>query len=139
MALLTSANWPEVRAALDVSLTARQLPDEMIGYDLYSGRAMRRVLEQVPMAESQTGDALKRCKNAAIFYTAAYLAPAIPNITRKSIGSGDTEVAYDIDWEARATILLAAAAAELAAVLTPSEATPAMPRVFAVASGTRGW
>ena len=139
MALLMSANWPEVRAALDVSLTDRQLPDAVIGYDLYSGRAMRRVLEQVPTAESQTGDALQRCKNAAIFYCAAFLAPAIPNITRKSIGSGDMELAYDIDWEARAANLLAAAAAELAEVLTPSEATPTMPVMFAAASGTRGW
>lgn len=139
MALLTSANWPEVRAALDVSLTTRQVPDAVIAYDLYSGRAMRRVVEQVPTAESMTGDNLQRCKNAAIFYTAAYLAPAIPNITRKSIGGGDTEMAYDIDWEARAANLLAAAAAELAEVLTPTETAAAMPLMFAVASGYRGW
>ena len=137
MALLTSANWPEVRAALDVSLTTRQLPDAVIAYDLYSGRAMRRVLEQAPTAESMTGDSLLRCKNAAIFYTAAFLAPAIPNITRKNIG--DVDQSFDIDWEARAATLLAAAAAELAEVLTPSETAPAMPRMFAVASGYRGW
>jgi hypothetical protein len=137
MALLTSANWPEVRAALDVSLTTRQVPDAVIAYDLYSGRAMRRVIEQVPTAESMTGDSLQRCKNAAIFYTAAYLAPAIPNITRKNIG--DVDQSFDIDWEARAATLLAAAAAELAEVLTPSETAPAMPVVFAAASGYRGW
>lgn len=137
MALLTSANWPEVRAALDVSLTTRQVPDAVIAYDLYSGRAMRRVIEQVPTAESMTGDSLQRCKNAAIFYTAAYLAPAIPNITRKNIG--DVEQAFDIDWEARAANLLAAAAAELAEVLTPTETAAAMPLMFAVASGYRGW
>ena len=38
-----------------------------------------------------------------------------------------------------AVVVLAAAAAELAEVLTPSEATPTMPVMFAAASGTRGW
>lgn len=134
--LLTSANWPEVRAALDVSLTSGQLPDATIAYDMYSGRAVRQVLAQVADAESRTGNEFKRCVNAAIFYCAAYIAPAIPNLTRKSMG--DVDYSLNIDWRERAVKLLAAAAEELAAVLTPGESVYSIPTLFTVATGTRG-
>lgn len=138
MALLSAANYAEIRAALDVSLNDLQLPDAIIAYDMYAGRGQRQVLAAIPTAESLAGDDLLRARNAAMFYTAAFIAPAIPNIVSKSMG-GERAIQFDIDWEARADGLRAAAAEELAAIQAPEEDAPNAPTLITRVSGRRGY
>lgn len=137
MSLLSTSDFPAIRAALDVSLKTTGLPDAVIALPIYQGAAEAEVLAQDPVAESRTGAALQHVVNAAIFLTAAHLAPALPAITAETIG----KVSYqrDVDWAARAGELRSRADAELAAVLAPSTAhRPTPPSMFAVASGRRG-
>lgn len=81
MALLNSADYPAIRAAIDVSLDAATLPDSVIAMDINAGAADREVKARVPNAEAQTGDNFQRCRSAAIWLTAANIAPALPLLT----------------------------------------------------------
>lgn len=139
MALLSSADYPTVRAALDVKLTAATLADATIALPIYLGAAEAEIVRRDPLAASRTGAALQHVKNACVLLCAALLAPAMPSLTGEDIGS----YAYTrkaIDWPARAAELRLAAERELAAVLTPATVTTASrPTMFAVAAGGRGW
>ena len=137
MSLLDAADFPAIRAALDVSLKAQTLPDATIALPIYQGAAEAEVLARDPLAESRAGAALQRVVNAAIFLTAAYLAPAMPALTAETIGKYSYE--RKTDWAARAADLRQRADVELAAVLTPDVArSPRPPSLFAVARGRRG-
>ena len=105
-ALLTATHYPAIRAALEVTLTSKELPDAVIALDIYLAAAIAEVLARDPLAESRTGAALTHVTNAGVLICAAQL--------RK-----------------RADL-------ELAAVLTPTEATPSRPTMFARAPGRRG-
>jgi hypothetical protein len=80
--LLASSDWPAVRAALDITLDSAQLPDATIALDIYSGRAMREVEARVTGATGLTGDDELKVTAAAVFLTAAHIAPALPAIMR---------------------------------------------------------
>lgn len=137
MALLTTADYPAIRAALDVSLTARDLPDSVIGLAIYVGAAEAEVLVRDPLAASRTGAEQQHLVNAAVFLTAALLAPALPDLTSEHFA----EYSYNrnVDWLARAADLRRRFEAELAAVLAPDDAaTYNRPTMFTAASGTRG-
>lgn len=137
MALLTTADYPAIRAALDVSLTARDLPDSVIGLAIYVGAAEAEVLVRDPVAASRIGAEKQHLVNAAVFLTAAYLAPALPALTKERFAEYSYE--QEVDWLARAADLRRRFEAELAAVLAPNDAaTYSRPTMFTTAAGTRG-
>lgn len=135
--LLTSADYPAIRAMIDISLDSTTLPDAIIALDAYIGAGMRDVLLLDPLAESRTGTELQHARTAAIQFTAARIAPAIPRLQGETFGDYRYQL-QPVDWEARASALRAAAGAELDAYLDTGDLTSDMPTMFGVAHGSRG-
>lgn len=139
MAILSAADYPAIRAALDVSLNAQQLPDATIGQDIFVGAAEAELLRRVPDAASKTGDDLRRVKRALVWLTAALLAPSVVRITSLSVQTRDLSYSRQtFDPDEKAAELRSRAESEIAMLLTPGEATPSLPTVFTVAAGYRG-
>lgn len=138
MPILTPADYGAVRAALDLSLDARVLPDNVIALDIYLGAAERQILARDPQAPYRSDDDLIRVKNAITFLTAALIAPVVPQITNERLGD-QSYTRQPIDWAKRAEELRARAEHEILAVVEPGQPTKAvMPRLFTVAHGRRG-
>lgn len=137
---VTPGDYPAVRAAIDVSLTAAVLPDDTIGLDVYVGAAEREVRLADPLAESYSGENMERVKAAAILLTAAALCPAIPRLTSERFA--DYQYGQQaVDWAALAEHLRRRARAELSAITATDPTTRASTqrhRAFAVATGRRG-
>ena len=139
MAILSSADYPAIRAALDVSLNAQQLTDATIGQDIFVGAAEAELLRRVPDAASRTGDDLKRVERALVWLTAALLAHSVVRITSMSVQTRDLSYSrQSFDPERKAAELRGRAEAEIVMLLTPGEATPSRPTMFTVAAGYRG-
>lgn len=138
--LLTADDYPEIRAALDVSLSEAELPNAVIGRSIYVGAAMDEVIARYPTAESETDPKkIARLKRAAVLLAAARLAPAIVRITSLAITQGDRNWSRQtFDPEQRAAELRAMAEQELSALLEPGTTAPTRPPMFALASGRRG-
>lgn len=135
--LLASSDWPAVRAALDVTLNSVQLPDATIALDIYSGRAMREVEARVIGATALTGDDELKVTAAAVFLTAAHLAPAMPAIMRAESQHLAVQ-RKEMDWNRRAADLRQMAEEEIAGLLEPDTAGPYRPTLFGRARGRRG-
>lgn len=139
MALLTAAEYPAIRAAIDVSLDAVALPDAMIALSIYAPAAEAEVLRQDPAAESRTGDALRRSRDAAVFYAAERLVLRLPQIIREQVSADQgyqrqfpdpAALAADLRRRGDEAIALAMGAAAIARIY---------PVAFAAAAGRRGW
>lgn len=87
--ILTSALYPDVRAAIDTGLTVIDIPDAMIGLSIYAPTAERMVKQSDPDWATRTGDHLDALKAASVYYCAALLVLALPNITTESFGQRD--------------------------------------------------
>jgi hypothetical protein len=132
--LLDASAYPAIRAALDVTLDSAVLPDATIALPLYLGLADLEVKRRDPDWATRAGDALQHLENAAVLLTAAYLAPAIPALTREKFPDYEywgprppvTEQAKD---------LRARALAELAQ--TTGVALLPAGKFFTIARGTR--
>jgi len=135
--LLDSSDWPAIRAALDVTLDAAQLPDATIALDIYSGRAMREIQARITGATALTGDDELKVTAAAVFLTAANIAPAMPAIMRAESQHLAVQ-RKEVDWNKRAADLRQAAEEEIAGLLEPDTAGPYRPTMFARAKGRRG-
>lgn len=135
--LLSAADWPAVRAALDVTLDSSALPDATIALDIFSGEAMREVEARVTDATTLTGDDALDVTAAAVYLTAANLAPSMPSLTRASGQYLDWQ-RKGMDWNQRAAELRARAEEKIADLLEPDTAAPHLPTMFATAGGTRG-
>jgi len=135
MPLLTAADYPAIRAALDISLTSAELPDLIIGLDMYVGAAQRAIRARDPIAESRTGDDLARVRLAAMLWCAALLVPALPQIASETHGD-DTYRRQTSDPLAVALELRGRAEAELAAVLNAGTGSRT-PRPFAYTRAAR--
>lgn len=139
MAILSSSDYPAIRAALDVGLNAQQLPDATIGLDTFVGAAEAELLRRVPNAASKTGDDLKRVKRALVWLTAALLAHSVVRITSMNIQTRDLSYSRQtFDPDEKAAELRGRAEAEIGMVLEPNESTFAMPTMFTLAAGGRG-
>jgi hypothetical protein len=139
MAILTQADYPAIRAALDSKLNDQQLPDSIVELPIYRAAADQDVLDRDPQAESRTGSGADRIRRAAIFFCAARLAPVVVRITSITIQAHDLNYAKPVfDPEKRAAELRQMAEEEIAAVVAPAETTPARPTMFTTASGRRG-
>lgn len=137
MPIITSAEYPLVRAALDIRLTSTQLPDATLALAIFLGEAEREVQTRDPLWDSRTGDDEQRLKNAVCYLTAARLAPRMPELTLSSERFGDyTYQRKATDWQSLADDLVARADAEIAGVLSETPATASMPsELFTVATG----
>mgnify|MGYP003600082673 CR=1 FL=1 len=139
MTILTSTDYPAIRAALDVQLNAQTLPDATIGQDIFLGAAEAELLKRVPMAASLTGTDLARVKRALVWLTAAYLAHSVVRITSLSVQTRDLSYSRQtFDPDEKASELRSRAEAEIGMLLTPSESAPGRPTMFTLAVGTRG-
>jgi hypothetical protein len=136
--LLASSDWPAVRAALDITLDSVQLPDATIALDIYSGRAMREIEARVTGATALTGDDELKVTAAAVFLTAANLAPAMPAIMRAESQHLAVQ-RKEMDWNKRAADLRQMAEDEIAGLLEPDTTGPYRPTMFARAKGRRGF
>jgi hypothetical protein len=85
---LDAGSFDQVRACLDLSLDAASLPDELIAQPVYAPDAEAEVLERdVNAATYADGTVAKqRATNAAVFLTAARLAPSLPAIASEKLG-----------------------------------------------------
>lgn len=139
MAILTSADYPAIRAALDVGLNAQQLPDATIELDTFAGAAEAELVRRIPDAALLVDDDLKRVKRALVWLTAALLAHSVVRITSMSIQTRDLSYSRQtFDPDEKAAELRGRAEAEIAMLLEPNETTPAMPTMFTLATGGRG-
>jgi hypothetical protein len=145
MPLLTSADYPSIRALVDTGLTQEQLPDTTIALDVFLGAGQDAVLQRDPLAETRTGAQLDRARRAAMLFTAALLAPTVLQRSERDYteGPGSEHVKYatGLDGAKRAAWLQAQAVAQLDAYLTVTEEeatgnTP--PDLFATARPQRG-
>ena len=139
MAMLNPEDYPEVRAAIDADLTESGLPDSVIAMGIYSGRAISRVLQLDPQAESRTGDDAEHVRRAAVFFCASYLVPRVVRATSVNTQTRDMSVQKSLyDPDKLMADLEAAATGEIAQILTPDDETPYRPTMFARSPGTRG-
>lgn len=140
MPILTSADWPAVRAVLDTSLDATTLPSATIEMAPFEPAAEIEAKARDPLWATRTGDDLTRLKNATVYLTAARIAPSLPAITRAELGGDFSFSRATVDWATRATDLLALAGTEFDAYLAADSTVGAddMPIFFTVASGSRG-
>ena len=142
-AILAFADYPAVRAAVDVSLTTANLPDATIALDIYAGAAVRDVTDRYPGAAAVTTPASTQLKitAAAVYFCAARLAIPLAGVIVSSLSVSTRDQGFSrppYNGEKRREDLLALAEDELADILEPAEETPNRPTMFTVASGTRG-
>ena len=138
MAILSSIDYPAIRAAIDVSLDDDDLSDTVIGYNIYLGSADLEVKDRITDAESKTGDDEIHVKAATVLITAALLSPSVPQLVSTKAGE-DFQFQYDKrDWIKHATELRQRAEGHIQAVLAPTADAPQRPTMFARVSGTRG-
>lgn len=135
MTLLTSADYPAIRAALDTSLDATLLPDAIIALPTFLGAAELEVAQRDPAAGTRTGDDLARVKLAVVYLCAANLAPSVPRLTSSDAGDSRFTLAV-ADWEALAQILRGRADEQLRIVL--GNGTGRGGGHFGLARGQRG-
>lgn len=80
MAIITAADYPQIRATLDVSFSETDLSNDIIKMSIYSGAADQDVIDRVSNAEalvSAGGTDAKKIKRAAILFCAARLVMAV--------------------------------------------------------------
>ena len=135
MSLLTSADYPAIRAALDVHLDSTLLPDSIIALNIYQGAAEMEVKRRDPLAETRTGDDATRVRLAAIYLCAAALAPAIPRLVSQTL-DGHTVTVDGATWRDLAARLTALAYEHLQTVTSVTPQVGAFH--FARAAGGRG-
>jgi hypothetical protein len=139
MAILTSTEYPAIRAAIDITLTTDDLPDSIIALPIYAAAADQDVLARDPLAESRTGAALQHVKNAATYFCAARLILALPQFTQEREGE-QQYTRQSVNVADRAAELRGLAAAELDAVLDPDpgDVVAQRPTFFGRLAGGRG-
>jgi len=116
MALLSSSDYPAIRALVDTTLTVEELPDAVLGYDQVVGHADRLIKVYVPLAESLTGNNLLRAKLAARLVAAAQVAASAPQLIDLKIGPY-AEKRQEVDWTALSKGLMLRADREVQALL----------------------
>lgn len=140
MAILTPADYPEVRAALSPDLGPDELPDRVISRDVYQGGAEQEVLSIDPDALTHTDPAdTRHVRMAAILLTAARLALRLTQITSERFASYSVTVLPRDPYQLYAW-LRAQALAEMAAITTIPDTLPSsvMPQAMVLAPGGRG-
>jgi hypothetical protein len=134
MALPLTEDYPDVRAAIDISLDTVILPDSVISMAPYAEAAEAELARRVPGYSEDDA----RIQRAAIYLTAALLCPAVPHLIAERQADGQQYQRQPFDAAARAEALRALADAEINEVLGEDDLTAQRPTVFALACGRRG-
>lgn len=123
MAILLPADYPSVRALLDVSYVEQAWPsDAVIELRPFAPAAERTLTEWAPEAVASSDPATQQAVlDAAIYLTAAYLAPAIPRLHSES-EAGYQYTIESTDWAERAASLTGQAAAIMRPYIPASSA-----------------
>src|SRR5947209_9760989 len=107
-ALITPAVYDEIRAAIQIDLTAEDIPDEIIDQDQFSGAAERYVwmlvgqMTSIPPLRGTT--AWPALVTAAVLFCAARLVTSLPQLTAENF-AGYSYSRKPIDLEAKAVQL----------------------------------
>lgn len=135
--IVQTSDYGAVRAAIDTSLDSTALPDATIALPIFLDAADLEIKRRDPSWASRTADEATHLKNAAIYLTAALLAPAVPSLSGETFGDYRYQLQTK-DWTARSADLRQLMEQELNAYLETTTPTPDRPTMFAVASGRRG-
>ena len=138
MALLSPEHYPQIRALIDLSLTAEELPAATIALPVYLGAAEAEIRRRDPQWATRTGDARTALMQAVMHYAAGLLAPALPSIRSESYPEGYSYDREAVDYAGRGAALLARAGELIDSVTAPEELSALRPPTFAVARGRRG-
>ncbi|GIW06364.1 MAG: hypothetical protein KatS3mg060_1169 [Dehalococcoidia bacterium] len=131
-----AAQYPAVRAAIDVELTAELLPDAIIALDPYAPAAEREIKRRDPAWASRTGEDADRLGRAQLYLTAALLLPALPVLLERSVE--DVRLRrQEVDLAARVAALRRRAEEELAIVLGAASGPAGVVTLFGRAPGGR--
>lgn len=132
MALITSADYPSIRALIDISLAEAQLPGSVIGLDDFAGAASREV-------QAQTTEENAHSKLAARLICAALLVPVVPKLKSQSIPGGSFE-REATDWSAHIQSLYDRAGLEISLAKGEdgqADIAASLPTMFTVAGAPR--
>lgn len=136
MPILSTADFPQVRAAIDPLLGEDELPDDVIALPVYRGAAEADVLRRLPNAATFLGEDGDRVRYAVIYLTAALLAPALPDVTSVQLGQSRYQQEPRDTWK-RVGYLQGMAARQLASLIDPFGGD-GHPKLFGLVPGTRG-
>lgn len=120
MSLITSADFPAIRALLDATMDATILPDAVIDYPPYHPRAEAVILRKDPIALTRTDPAqVATLKLAAIYLTASYLMMVMPTLTPKRYQLGQLIIDLKLDeWKERSRNMQSLYAEQMSLLLT---------------------
>lgn len=127
-----------VRAAIDVSLAAQNLPNAVIELDIYKGRAIRTIQARDPDYATRTGAAAAHLNTAADLLTASKAVFVVPAVKAQTFAQNQGYTREALDPEVVSARLIAEAEDELNEVLTPGDDPDVMPTMFTLACGRRG-
>jgi hypothetical protein len=114
MAILTEDDYPDIRAVISDGLDSNSLPDPRIALSIFQGEAEEEVIQRVGAFEELEEAAQAHARKAAIYLTAARIAPTITAIAY--FGSDGNFDRVTFNGRAQAQILKAYAEEELAKV-----------------------
>lgn len=139
---LTPAEFPSIRAAIDVSLDASNLPDDVIGLPMYRQDAERWVVAMNPLAAAYElgSEPYLKTQVAAIYACAALVLPSVPQLTGESYGTAFRYTRKEVDpaalqqslWDRARGAIRAALGEEALEVRAPARF------IFTRAKGRRG-
>jgi hypothetical protein len=138
--LLTDAESPSIRAAIDITLSPKNLPDAVVALPQYRDEAVRWVRRQDANVDtySPDSDEFKQAQVAAIYACAALLVPFVPNLTGETYGSDYRYTRKEVDANALMAYLWKRAG-EAIGENNPAPVTETPHRtIFTKACGRRG-
>ena len=138
MPILTSANYPAVRAAIDISLNPSVVPDATLDLPIYRDAAEAEITDRLGTTayDDLTAPQQAAVTRAAIYLCAALLMPAVPQLLDKQLGDARVR-RKDFDVVATVQRLRDLAADELAFVPGDTAPPSAIPTMFTLAPGGR--
>lgn len=135
--LINLPDYDAVRAAIDLSLTASELPDAVIALPIYAGIADAAVKQRDPSWSSRTEAETLQLTSAAVLWTASLVAPAIPALRSESHIEGYS-YSREVNYVARAAELRQQAEGIIQGVVTPTDPSANRPTFFTLGRGRRG-
>jgi hypothetical protein len=135
--LIDGAAYESIRRAIDVRLDARSLPDAVIALPIYAGSGELDVRQRDPLLDERVGTDLAHARLAAIYFAAARLTPAVPDIVQQTF-MDYRYVKSPRDIEAQVSRLNSLGEGEMAAYLTGGDEAALYPmQHFVRVRGTR--
>lgn len=137
MLIIDEADFPSIRAAVDVNLDIVSLPDEVIGLPIFAPAADLWVQGQDANWATRTGPEEEHLVNAAIYKAAALILISRPDVIRREVADMRTHW-QPMALEKRIAQLEALAGSEIGFAIGDENARH--PVVFtAVGSNRRGY